>query len=184
MKKGLMAIALALTVVCLVGPLHANDITFGNANWYEFAFSTTGVDATAGSGTTPSSGGNSEYAPAGPWTFTSTVPFTLTVTDAFLEGDAFNIFNFSSLIGSTSSVSNTGNSSGTSDPVVAMLIAELSHGVFSLVAGSYSLTIQPYQVVSTGAAYFRTDPVPLPPTVLLFGSGLLGLVGWRRFRRG
>jgi uncharacterized protein (TIGR03118 family) len=27
-------------------------------------------------------------------------------------------------------------------------------------------------------------PVPLPPTVLLLGSGLLGLVGWRRFRTG
>jgi hypothetical protein len=26
--------------------------------------------------------------------------------------------------------------------------------------------------------------VPLPPTVLLLGSGLLGLVGWRRFRKG
>jgi uncharacterized protein (TIGR03118 family) len=27
-------------------------------------------------------------------------------------------------------------------------------------------------------------PVPLPPTVLLLGSGLLGLAGWRRFRKG
>lgn len=26
--------------------------------------------------------------------------------------------------------------------------------------------------------------VPLPPSVLLLGSGLLGLVGWRRFRKG
>lgn len=26
-------------------------------------------------------------------------------------------------------------------------------------------------------------PVPVPPTVLLLGSGLLGLVGWRRFRK-
>jgi len=26
--------------------------------------------------------------------------------------------------------------------------------------------------------------VPLPPTVILLGSGLLGLVGWRRFRKG
>jgi hypothetical protein len=26
-------------------------------------------------------------------------------------------------------------------------------------------------------------PVPLPPTMLLLGSGLLGLVGWRRFRK-
>ena len=25
--------------------------------------------------------------------------------------------------------------------------------------------------------------VPLPPTVWLLGSGLLGLVGWRRFRK-
>jgi hypothetical protein len=28
------------------------------------------------------------------------------------------------------------------------------------------------------------SPVPLPPTVLLLGSGLLGLVGYRRFRKG
>jgi hypothetical protein len=29
-----------------------------------------------------------------------------------------------------------------------------------------------------------TATVPLPPTLLFFGSGLLGLVGWRRFRKG
>jgi hypothetical protein len=29
-----------------------------------------------------------------------------------------------------------------------------------------------------------TASVPLPPTVLLLGSGLLGLRGWRRFRKG
>jgi choice-of-anchor C domain-containing protein len=28
------------------------------------------------------------------------------------------------------------------------------------------------------------NAVPLPPTMLFFGSGLLGLVGWRRFRNG
>jgi len=33
-----------------------------------------------------------------------------------------------------------------------------------------------------GTAY-GTDPVPLPPSVLLLGSGLLGLAGWRRFRK-
>jgi hypothetical protein len=34
--------------------------------------------------------------------------------------------------------------------------------------------------------FFRTwvDPVPLPPTVVLLGSGLLGVVSWRRFRKG
>ena len=30
---------------------------------------------------------------------------------------------------------------------------------------------------------FDTKPVPVPPTVLMLGSGLLGLAGWRRFRK-
>jgi len=30
---------------------------------------------------------------------------------------------------------------------------------------------------------WNTNPVPLPPRLLLFGSGLLGLAGWRRFRK-
>jgi hypothetical protein len=29
----------------------------------------------------------------------------------------------------------------------------------------------------------QLSPVPVPPAALLFGSGLLGLVGWRRFRK-
>jgi probable HAF family extracellular repeat protein len=31
---------------------------------------------------------------------------------------------------------------------------------------------------------FLLTPVPLPPTVLLLGSGLLGLAGWRRLKKG
>jgi len=34
-----------------------------------------------------------------------------------------------------------------------------------------------------GVEGLAQNPVPLPPTLLLFGSGLLGLVGWRRFRK-
>jgi hypothetical protein len=35
-----------------------------------------------------------------------------------------------------------------------------------------------------GIIEITTNPVPLPPTALLLGSGLLGIVGWRRFRKG
>lgn len=31
---------------------------------------------------------------------------------------------------------------------------------------------------------FSTSAVPVPPTMYLLGSGLLGLAGWRRFRKG
>jgi hypothetical protein len=35
-----------------------------------------------------------------------------------------------------------------------------------------------------GIAIDNVQVVPLPPSVLLLGSGLLGLAGWRRFRKG
>jgi hypothetical protein len=34
-----------------------------------------------------------------------------------------------------------------------------------------------------GGQLAALQPVPLPGTLLLLGSGLLGLVGWRRFRK-
>jgi hypothetical protein len=37
---------------------------------------------------------------------------------------------------------------------------------------------------STDVNAYNRAPVPLPPTVLLLGSSLLGLAGWRRFRKG
>ncbi|MFZ5447513.1 MAG: PEP-CTERM sorting domain-containing protein [Thermodesulfobacteriota bacterium] len=46
------------------------------------------------------------------------------------------------------------------------------------VVGSYFITR------NDSASGFFAAPVPLPNTLLLFGSGLLGLAGWRRFRKG
>jgi hypothetical protein len=41
-----------------------------------------------------------------------------------------------------------------------------------------------YTLTGGGLLEPAGNPVPLPPTLVLFGSGLLGLVGWRRFRKG
>lgn len=49
----------------------------------------------------------------------------------------------------------------------------LSEGVVVTFTGGY-----------IGYEAIMTSPVPLPPTMLLLGSGLLGLGAWRRFRKG
>jgi hypothetical protein len=46
--------------------------------------------------------------------------------------------------------------------------------------GGYSITVG----IDNWSVNLHTNPVPLPPTVLLLGSGLLGLAGCRRFRKG
>jgi hypothetical protein len=47
--------------------------------------------------------------------------------------------------------------------------------------GTYSGTDYFWSDINPG--FEGTASVPLPPTVLLLGSGLLGLAGWRRFKK-
>jgi hypothetical protein len=47
---------------------------------------------------------------------------------------------------------------------------------------SGSATFQILGVIAA-PALLAPDPVPLPPACVLFGTGLLGLVGLRRFRK-
>jgi hypothetical protein len=191
MKKLCLLLVLAMCLgVMVVGPVQADPITVGDPLWYEFAFGTAPSFATNGIGTVPSSGGNSQFAPDPAWTFdTGAFGSRVTVVDAFIEGDIFTLYDFGVPMGSTTFVANTGNASGTSDPVVALTDFDLSRGFFSLGPGAHSLTIEVVQnalgVPGGGAAFFRVDlcpPVPVPPTAILLGSGLLGLVGLR-FRK-
>jgi hypothetical protein len=67
-----------------------------------------------------------------------------------------------------------GPSAGPSGPYVGTFTTNVE---FSLSGGSDI-------AVLTGSCSINPAPIPLPPTVLLLGSGLLGLVGFRRFRKG
>ncbi len=132
--------------------------------WNEFSFATAGAFAKGcfpadpmGAGCVPSSSGNSHFVGAPPWTFVAPSDgATLTVTDAFLKGDTFEVYDNGNLIGSTSAVAANGNCG--SDPVPCLADPTVSHAVFDLGPGAHSITIKalasPFQ---SGAAYFRID---------------------------
>jgi hypothetical protein len=73
-------------------------------------------------------------------------------------------------------------------------ITDLANGKLSLVVTTdeFNNTVLLYTSMEGGLEYAPqleltfadAPPVPLPPTILLLGGGLLGLVGWRKFRQG
>jgi hypothetical protein len=142
----------------------AGPITPGGP-WNEFSFAGAGSFAKgcapadpSGPGCGPSSAGNSHFVGAPPWTFVAPSDgATLTVTDAFQKGDAFQVLDLGNPIGSTSAVPTSSASCG-NDPVPCLADPTVSHGVFDLGPGAHSITIKalasPFQA---GAAYFRVD---------------------------
>jgi hypothetical protein len=142
----------------------AGPIAIGGP-WNEFSFTNAGSFAKgcapadpAGLGCVPSSSGNSHFVGAPPWTFVAPSDgATLTVTDAFLKGDTFEVFDLGVPIGNTSVVP-ANSASCDSDPVPCLADPTVSHGVFNLGPGPHSITIKATaSPFGSGAAYVRIE---------------------------
>ena len=129
--------------------------------WYQFGFDEVGKEAIGCTfvNCTPSSAGNSVFASSPPWEFeVGAAGASLKVTDAFLLGDQFKIFNFDTLLGITSTPSQGGSCGD--NPDICFANPGVSKGTFNLVSGQYSLRIVPtVSPFGSGSAFFRVDQV-------------------------
>lgn len=189
MTRPLLSVIL-FSVLASPASLLADSVLQSN-QWYEFSFTDVGVQARgcfpADSSASaldclPSAAHNSLFAPAPAWDFTiSAATGTLIVTDAFLYGDAFDVFDGGALLFSTPSVPDTGDGCG-DNPVPCLADPNASHGSIVLGPGLHSITITPHEVGDAGAAYFEVvetpEPSELVPLLLLSALAL-----WTRSRK-
>jgi hypothetical protein len=189
MNKQMIAAALAAAAV-IAAPAHATTAALpADGNWNEF---------TVDNSVAPAYGnGWIDYTDGSPLSFSFTIAAgsigTLTVVDAGYAGDTFAITNFGTVIGNTSGVP-TGTIEGPRehDFDAALANPAYSHGVFTLGAGTYSISGWLLQSVldDSGAALDATDgalrlsvslvPEPTGAALLLGGLAALALLARRR----
>lgn len=174
-----IAVALAVPAVAGAGPI-------SEANFHEFGFADAGIAATgcdpadpAGAFCIPSSGTPTVFLDAAPWTFTApAIGAVLVVTDAFLSGDRFEVFDFGISLGLTSLPGDPDDCGD--DPVPCLADPDLSHGVFLLDAGDHFIAIIPVASAGGGSGYLQWSAVPEPGVLGLLGIGLASLALARR----
>ncbi len=134
-----------------------------SATWYEFSHNeplntpVTGClpdDPAASFGCVPSSGGNSVILGPAPWTFScGSGGCWVTLTDAFIPTEDFELFDGAVSQGTTSTPGGPGAGSP-SDPANTSTDGAWSTGMFFLGPGAHSITI--HQTAGFGgAAYFQ-----------------------------
>jgi hypothetical protein len=186
MKMPLPCGALALAAAFAV-PAHATSVALAaDGQWNEF---------TVDSFTAQSFGTEwIDFADGSPLTFTFTIGAgrtgTLSVLDAGFAGDTFTVTNFGASLGTTASVAQGsigGDAKGLDD---AWGDASFSRGVFTLGAGTYSVSGTLLQSVlddggfdldsTNGAVRLSVVPESSPLAMLLAGAGLVGFIARRR----
>lgn len=114
----------------------------------------------------------------GPFTFSPMGPAVLDVTDAFIDGDAFDVLDGGTSIGMTSIPVDTGSSQG--DPDLAFADPDYSSGSFALAAGSYSITLQLTAAATgftSGCGFLRVMPAAPTAPPLALAALALALIG-------
>jgi hypothetical protein len=175
-------IALLLVFTCSASALAS---TIGPGTWYEFGFDPNHSPVAAGcqpadpTGVPCRVGIGSTFLGSSPWTTTTESLVEMTVTDAFLAGDSFDVFDFGVLIGLTPSVAASGANCGL-NPSICVDAAGISHASFALAAGAHSITVGVHEAQILGEGFLRLDTVPEPSTFGVTTLLLLAILLGRR----